>query len=920
MESTAGPAHFMLRAEDSMIRAARRYVLITFLVACGPSGGPPPAVKAPSAAPAPPVRPTSQVSAADPAPPVLRLPAVARPLKHAVELTIDPAREDFAGTITTELEITAPVTTLWLDGKELVIDEATFVIGRDRIAARAIYGDKEFVGLVSPHELAPGRATLIAKYHGKMRRGSGDGIYTAQEANEWYAFTQFEISDARRAFPCFDEPSYKIPWRLTIHTRQPLVALSNTPIESEQAEPGGMKVVRFAETKPLPSYLVAFAVGPFEAVDAGKTRGGAPIRIVVPHGRTKDAAYPAQATKPVLDLLEDYFGTPYPYPKLDMLAVSVFNAGAMENAGLITWRQELVLVKPEELTLDRRKSYAITAAHEMAHQWFGDYVTLAWWDDTWLNESFASWMESKIIEQWQSDWDMPVGRVRTKDAVMHEDSLDAARAIRQPIVTANDITNAFDGITYAKGEAVLTMLERTIGPEVFQLGVRAYLAQHAWRNATYDDFVAAMSGAAGKDLHLLFDSFVRQSGVPLVSFELACDAGKPPALKLSQQRYAPTGSKIAPHRLWHLPVCVRWGAGAQTGRDCTVMNTATTELALSAPRCPAWVMPNEGGLGYYRARPQGDLLGHLLANAAKVLTLPERVALIGDVNALVASGDVKKAVALDLVSTLAKDKSRFIVDASIGVVQSIDEVVPASLRVNYERFVRKLYQARAHELGWQARPGEDDNTKQLRRGLLPLVADIGRDAELIKLATELTWKWLDAHNAVEPEIARVVLAVASRNGDQKLFDRLHAEAKKTGDRAERGRFLDAMGRFIDPKIVPQALAVLLTGEFEMREAIGLLQGALGAPRTRELGYAFVKEHFDEITAKLPEAYRPFMAFSFVSLCDDTRRPEIEAFFTPRIEKLEGGPRLMAQALETMSLCSVQRKAEAPGVEAFLKRQ
>jgi alanyl aminopeptidase len=641
---------------------------------------------------------------------------------------------------------------------------------------------------------------------------------------------------------------------------------------------------------------------------------------VVPHGRGKDAAYPVQATKPLIDLLEDYFGTPYPYAKLDMLAVSVFNAGAMENAGLITWRQELILVKPEELTLDRQKGYATTAAHELAHQWFGDYVTLAWWDDTWLNESFASWMESKIVEQWKPDWEIPVGRVRSKVGVMSSDSLDSARTIRQPIESANDISNAFDGITYQKGEAVLMMLERTIGPDVFQRGVRDYLAKHAWRNATYDDFVGAMSGAAGKDLHPLFDAFVLQSGVPLVSFALACDKGKPPTLTLSQQRYAPTGSKIDPKRTWHVPVCVRWKAGAKEGRDCTVVEAPTATLALSAPSCPAWVMPNEGGLGYYRMRPQGDMLAHLLANAGKVLTLPERVALIGDVNALVASGDVKKGVALDLVETLAKDKSRYIVDASIGVVSSIDEVVPAKLRPNYERFIRKLYQARAHELGWQARNGEDDNTKQLRRSLLPLVASIGRDAELIKQATELAWKWLDAHSAVAPEIARAVLSVASRNGDQKLFDRLHAEAKKTGDREERERFLSAMGRFIEPAMVAQALALVLTDEFELREALGLLQGAFSEPRTRELGFAFIKDHFDEITNKLPETYRPFMAFTFVSLCDDSRKPEIEAYFTPKIAKIEGGPRVMAQALELLSLCSVQRKAEAPGVEAFLKRQ
>ena len=504
-----------------MIRSARWNVAIAVLVACGPSSQSTPRVKAsgPVDVPRPFTTPTASVP--EPAP-TLRLPAVARPVKHAVELTIDPASEDFTGTITTELEIIAPMTTLWLDAKELVVDDATFVVGSERIAARAIYGDKEYVGLVLPKQLAPGRATLSTKYRGKMHRNTGNGIYTAKEANEWYAFTQFESTDARRAFPCFDEPSYKVPWKLAIHTRKPLVALSNTAVESEQDEPGGMKLVRFAETKPLPSYLVAFAVGPFDAVDAGKTRAGGPIRILVPHGRGKDAGYAAQATKPLLDLLEDYFGTPYPYGKLDMLAVSVFNAGAMENAGLITWRQEIILVKPEELTLDRQKGYATTAAHEMAHQWFGDYVTLAWWDDTWLNESFASWMESKVVETWKAAWEIPVGRVRSKVGVMYGDSLDTARTIRQPITSANDINNAFDGITYQKGEAVLTMLERTIGPDVFQRGVRDYLAKHAWRNATYQDFVGAMSSAAGKDIHAMFDTFVLQSGVPLVSSSSWC--------------------------------------------------------------------------------------------------------------------------------------------------------------------------------------------------------------------------------------------------------------------------------------------------------------------------------------------------------------------------------------------------------------
>ena len=904
-----------------MIRGFRSELAFVVLVGCGSSAPSPSPVTRPSpaatalAVPAP-VAPSPPV--ASPAP-SLRLPTVARPLKSAVELTIDPTTEDFTGTITTELEITSPTTTLWLDGNELVIDQATFTTGEARITASAIYSGKDYVGLVVPRVLAVGPATLVAKYHGKMHRNDGDGIYTAQEAGDWYAFTQFESTDARQAFPCFDEPSYKIPWQVTIHTKKSLVVLSNTEVVSETDEADGMKRVQFGETKPLPSYLVAFAVGPFEAVDAGKTRGGQPIRIVVPRGRTKDVAYPAEVTKVLLDRLEDYFGIPYPYPKLDMLAVSVFNAGAMENPGLITWAQGAILTKPEEMTRGRQETYATIAAHEMAHQWFGDYVTMAWWDDTWLNESFASWMESKLVEQWKPEWDIAAGRVRARGGVMRGDSLDTARTIRQPIETANDIQNAFDGITYGKGEQVLTMLERTIGPDVFQRGVRDYLAKHAWHNATYEDFVAAMTGAAGKDLHPLFDSFVRQSGVPLVAFQLACERGKPPALALTQRRYAPTGSKIDPKRTWHVPMCVRWGTGAQTGHDCGMLDGATGELALSAPRCPAWVMPNEEGAGYYRMLPQGDLLPHLTANAAR-LSVPERVALIGDVNALVATGEVGEPVALELAATLAKDHSRHVVEASLATVESVDEQVPAALRPNYERFIRKLYGGRAHELGWRAKKGEDENAKQLRPALVPVAADLGRDPELIRQATELAWKWLDSHSAIEPEIVRGVLSVAARNGDQKLFDRLRAAAKAATDRAERQQLLGAMARFADPKIVAQAQAIGMTDEFETRQSIGLLYGALGDARTREQAYGFLHDHFDEVVNKLPPAFRPQLVRVFAPLCDDSRKAEIQAFFGPRIETFDGGPRIMAQALEGLSLCAAQRKAAAPGIAAFLNRQ
>ena len=889
-----------------------KHLWLVLVFGCGAASSKP----APLPAGTTPVATTA--AAADPKPPALRLPTTVHPLHYQVDVTLDPTKEDFSGAITSELELTSPSSVLWLNASEISIDSAVLTVGTERLPGRVITVPKNFVGLVFPHNVS-GRASLAISYRGKAHADDGDGIYRAKERDEWYAFTQFENTSARQAFPCFDEPSFKVPWQVTIHTKKDLVAVSNMPSTGETDEPNGMKAVHFAETPALPSYLVAFAVGPFDMVDAGKTSGGTPIRIIVPRGRGADATYPAQVTKPLLELLEEYFGIPYPFAKLDIVAVSVFNAGAMENAGLITFRQAIVLAKPGELTLGRQQEYATVAAHEMAHMWFGDYVTMAWWDDTWLNESFAEWMMTKIVEQWKPEWKLDVDAVETRSGIMGQDSLDAARSIRQEIKSDDDIANAFDDITYRKGEAVLRMIEHAVGPEAFQKGVRAYLAKHARANATYADFVGAMSEAVGKDLHPLFDSFVLQSGVPSISFEMSCAKGAPPVVKLEQHRYKPIGSKLDPNRTWHAPVCMKWGAGATTGVDCITLDDVKADAPLTAKSCPDWLVPDDSGIGYYRSIPRGDLLERLL-KAHKGVTLNDRVGLIGDVTAAVASGEVQNSVALELVQQLSKDNDRHIVDQSIAIVAGIVEMVPDSLRANYERLINKLYRARARELGWLSKPGEPDDVKQLRPSLLALVADEGKDAELIKQASTLAWKWLDDHKAITPEMTRTVLHVAGRFGDQKLFDRLHADAKKTQDREERGRLLGGMSAFADPAIVKQVLALMLTDEFELRESIGLLQGGLEDPKTRPIALSFATEHFDEIAAKLPAPYRAYMAYLFTAVCDEDKKADIAARFSERVSKFDGGPRVMAQALESISLCAAGRKAQTPGVVAFLKKQ
>ena len=338
------------------------------------------------------------------APPSFRLGDAVVPVRQTLDLTIIPAEDEFSGVADIDLDVRQPQAVLWLNAADLTIQSATVRLGGQTLEARPVAGGEDFAGFALAQPVPAGKAALHIVYRGKINTRSSSGIFKNKVGDSWYAYTQFESIDARRAFPCFDEPGFKIPWQVTLHVPSELMALSNTPSEAETGEPRGMKAVRFAATRPLPSYLVAFAVGPFEAVNAG-TAGPTriPMRIITPRGMADQAKYAAEVTPQILNVLENYFGTPYPYSKLDSIAVPLF-FGAMENPGLITYAEGDILSAPAKDTLDRQRGYASDAAHEMAHSWFGDLVTTAWWDDIWLNEAFATWMASKALERWQPGW------------------------------------------------------------------------------------------------------------------------------------------------------------------------------------------------------------------------------------------------------------------------------------------------------------------------------------------------------------------------------------------------------------------------------------------------------------------------------------------------------------------------------------
>jgi len=331
-----------------------------------------------------------------PSPPAFRLPAdVVAPVRYRAELTIVPDQDTFTGTVEIDLHFAKSTSILWLNAEKLVVKDAALTVGSDKMPARTISEPKDFVGFAFDHPVGPGAAMLRVTFQGEISRKDMQGIFQVKDGNEWYVYSQFENISARQAFPCFDEPGYKVPWQLALHVKRDQVALSNTPIVSETESSDGMKAVKFAETPPLPSYLVALTVGHLDFVDAGTVgRKNTRIRIVVPHGRGGEAKYSAQTTPTIVNLLEDYFGIPYPYDKLDEVAIPL--AGyAMEHPGLVTFGAQIILAKPEAQTLGFQRGWTSVAAHELAHQWFGDLVTTAWWDDTWLNEGFATWMANK---------------------------------------------------------------------------------------------------------------------------------------------------------------------------------------------------------------------------------------------------------------------------------------------------------------------------------------------------------------------------------------------------------------------------------------------------------------------------------------------------------------------------------------------
>jgi len=874
--------------------------------------------------------------------PKLRLPTIVRPVKYSADLRMTPGEDHFAGSMTIDLDVSQPVSTFWIHGKALVFDHATirFAGGEEKVeltpATENQTSGGDFIAVTSSSPLPAGRATLHIEYTGEVSRTLTDGAFQQEYGKDWYIFSKFEPVTARRVFPCFDEPSFKVPWQLTLHVPKDLKAFSNTAIALEKDEANGMKEVRFGETKPLPSYLVAFGVGPFDVVETepvGKNRR--PSRIIVPRGRASEAEPAASITPKLIEMLEDYFGTPYPYEKLDQIVVPLTTAwGAMENAGLIAYGDFILSPKAQD-TEARRRSRAEVMEHEMSHQWFGDLVTTAWWDDIWLNEAFASWLTGKLLNEWRPDWNIKAEAAGGLK-VMRSDSLTSARKIRQPIESPGDIANAFDGITYGKGQAVIGMFENYMGPKEFQRAIGAYLQQHAWGNATSADLLAALDSVS-PGVGVAFSTFLNQIGFTLVSVKVSCAEGGSknsavgviPAtrLELEQRRFVPLGSAGATEAVWSVPVCASWKDEGGTHQQCSLLTKATDHFDLKgATGCPAWLFANSNAAGYYAVSYDAELADKLIENGLPQLKPAEAAASLRDIQLMFSSGVGDAGQQLSFVSEFSRSSNLGLVHQAAGTVDGLSDFVPDGLRPKYAQLVRSLYGARARELGWKPKAGESYEVRQLRIQLLPLVATEGEDSELAAQAASLTQQWLKGHESdhesLDADMVEPVLSATAFNGDRALFDRLVEEIKSDKVQRERSWMISALTSFRDPAITRARLDLILAKGIDPRE----LQYTLfnSSPEAREVVWEFVKQNFDAINSTIAGARGiPFGAslpLTAAGFCDAAHAQQVEKFFQPRIAALPGGARYLANSLERIRQCSARAGVVNPAVVSFLNKQ
>lgn len=862
------------------------------------------------------ISPAAVAATTLPTGPSMRLSTAVRPLATDVSLHVDPAQPQHSGQVRITLELQHAQRTLALHARELKVTSAVIDLGVRQMPARVRRLDAERIELRFATPVPQGRAQLRLDFSGGLQSNEPYGLFRRQHDGHWYAATQFEPTGARLAFPLLDEPGWKLPWTLTLTVPQGLTAVANTPVRAQSEVRAGWQRFEFEPTPPLPSYLLAFGVGPWDVLDAPPA-GTLPVRFITPRGRAADAAWAAGVTARIVGDLEAYFDLPHPYTKLDNLALPVHEGfGAMENAGLVTYAAPLVLAAAGEATLSWRRGYVSLAAHELAHQWFGNLVTMRWWDDLWLNESFASWLGDRITAGFDPGWRLDTAVQLARQRAMDADQRPSARRVREPVRSDDDFGHLWDPITYEKGQVLLAMTEQWLGADRMREAMRRYIRRHAWGHADVDDLLRAL-GEADADVPGMLRSYIHRIGVPQVQVSVLCDDDAAPRLRVRQSAWrslAPGGPRADTAHTgtsrWQIPLQVRTPGGLTR----FMLRADQDELPLPDAACPAWVQANAGGGGYYRSvyspALQQALWQHPQPEVAELLTD------LDDALALSHSGGVPAAALLELVQRNANHADRRVVEAAARLLRRLRPALQPSDGAAYARAWQDGFGERARKLGWQTAEHDSADDRLLRQLLVPAVADLGADADLQGQALALTQRWLAGGPAPDADIRASMLAMAALatpDPARSLYEQMTERATRTADISERSAWLRAAMRLREPELKQRALATLLLPATDLTVALpALLEGAADTEEGRSAALRFIATHRVALAARSGRDAPAGWPWYFGGACSTTEARLIESTFAPLAARAQGGARQLTQVLDGVRLCAAWRQAQSAG--------
>jgi aminopeptidase N len=841
------------------------------------------------------------------------LPKTVTPVRYALDITPDLDKLTFSGSELVDIEVTEPTTRLMLNAVELTIDTAA--VDGEAASEIAFHSAQQTVTFDFPHLIAAGHHQLRVVFAGpinRFARGLFYVDYPAADGRKRMISSHLEPADARRIFPGWDEPAFKASFALTVTVSQAHLAVSNMPVSSEEPTGEGKKRVAFRPTPRMSSYLFVLAAGDLERVTADID--GVTIGVVATRGNGGHGRYALQTAGELLRYFNDYFGAAYPLPKLDLIAVPGGFGGAMENWGGITFFESRLLFDPAKSADDARRGIFNIIAHEMAHQWFGDLVTMAWWDNIWLNEGFASWMQAKAAEALHPDWQTWLNSIGGRQAVMAEDARRTTHPIQQPIANESEAMVAFDAITYTKGQAVIRMLENYVGEDAFRAGIRAYVVKHAYSNTTTADLWNALQVASGKPVTAVAAGFTEQGGVPLVVAQASCAGDAPQRVTLRQERFtihdpAPKEPSIKPQR-WQVPV-TRGGPG---GTQETVLLDGAIDIV--AGRCADPVKLNFGDVGYYRVQYDAPMYAALM-QVIEQLAPADRANLLGDTWALVEAGRVAPAVFFELADRLSGDDNRAVVNEIIGALARIDHLQwNRPERAAFQAYGRAVLRPLFDRIGWDAAPSEPAEYPLLRTRLIGVLGNFG-DAAIVSEAKRRFADFMRDPASLPTTLRETVTGLAGRYADHATYDTLLGLARSATNTDERVRYYMAAARARDPDLARKTLALTLTDELQTTIVARVISAVASAGEHRDLAWDFVKANFNALAAKQGPSFQDDFPANLLSIFSDAAHAQELADFIPA-HATSGGRTVSTRAYERIMTDADLAAQLLPAVDAWVK--